>query len=487
MTTPQPGNPGPPERAANVHAVRPFTRFYTQRMGILERRLLDSPYSVAQARVLYEIAHHETATSSELASELDLDAGYLSRIVKGFEEKGLVVRQTSKADGRRMPLSLTDAGRQAFALLNSRSSAKNGAMLDALSPADERRLVEAMATIEALLGAEHPRRAPFILRPPQSGDIGWTVFRQGQLYKQEERDAEAQAKFELAAKLDPSMAAPHFQLYNLFRRDDRERAKQELEEFQRIKKLQEETGLDEDVNWSFYSELYDPIEPPASAPTVGGDTAFETETIEVANLESDGAAGTVALQLDGTGPPDALAWRGEEASVVRFGSDEFRVGRLDASGVRHAAAGDLNNDGLADVCIAGPAKASVAMNAAGVLDEAMTVADGDWLRRHRRHALLVCAAISALITPADVISMIAMLLPLYALYEFGLLLVHFAPARRVAEGRVLRGESSTSENEPSDPSNPTEAVQSESGTRPRRPLDQWNVDADDGEGDDSRT
>jgi len=115
------------------------------------------------------------------------------------------------------------------------------------------------------------------------------------------------------------------------------------------------------------------------------------------------------------------------------------------------------------------------------------IADGDWLRRHRRHALLVCAAISALITPADVISMIAMLLPLYALYEFGLLLVHFAPARRVAEGRVLRGESSTSENEPSDPSNPTEAVQSESGTRPRRPLDQWNVDADDGEGDDSRT
>jgi len=182
----------------------------------------------------------------------------------------------------------------------------------------------------------------------------------GQLYKQEERDAEAQAKFELAAKLDPSMAAPHFQLYNLFRRDDREQAKQELEEFQRIKKLQEETGLDEDVNWSFYSELYDPIEPPASAPAVAGDTAFETETIEVANLESDGAAGTVALQLDGTGPPDALAWRGEEASVVRFGSDEFRVGRLDASGVRHAAAGDLNNDGLADVCIAGPAKAWMA-------------------------------------------------------------------------------------------------------------------------------
>jgi len=209
MTTPQPGNPGPPERAANVHAVRRFTRFYTQRMGILERRLLDSPYSVAQARVLYEIAHHETATSSELASELDLDAGYLSRIVKGFEEKGLVVRQTSKADGRRMPLSLTDAGREAFALLNSRSSAKNGAMLDALSPADERRLVEAMATIEALLGAEHPRRAPFILRPPQSGDIGWTVFRQGQLYKQEHRFDEsfealiAQITGKFAATMDP--------------------------------------------------------------------------------------------------------------------------------------------------------------------------------------------------------------------------------------------------------------------------------------------
>ena len=197
----------------------------------------------------------------------------------------------------------------------------------------------------------------------------------GQLYKQEDRDADARAKFELAGKLDPSLAAPHFQLYNLFRRKDRERAKQELDEFQRIKKLQEETGLDEDVNWSFYSELYDPVEPPASAPDVEGDTTFETS--ELGRLEGGGAAGVLVFDVDADRDSDVLAWRGAAGGLYRNEGGELAPETF-AEGVRAAAAGDLDNDGFPDVCFVGADGAMLATNIDGSFDRAIEVAVGDF-------------------------------------------------------------------------------------------------------------
>ncbi|GAB4374571.1 MAG: helix-turn-helix domain-containing GNAT family N-acetyltransferase [Kiloniellaceae bacterium] len=171
--------------AARVDAVRRFTRFYTQYAGALRRRLLDSPYSLTEARVIYELAHHETATAAELAAELELDSGYLSRILKGFEKRGLIARRPSESDGRAALLSLTEAGQEAFAGLNARSRADFAARLEALSEAEQAEVVAAMEIIQARLGARLPRRAPYILRPHQPGDMGWIVHRHGVLYAEE--------------------------------------------------------------------------------------------------------------------------------------------------------------------------------------------------------------------------------------------------------------------------------------------------------------
>ncbi len=195
----------------------------------------------------------------------------------------------------------------------------------------------------------------------------------GQLYKQEERDADARAKFELAAQLDPSLAAPRFQLYNLLRREDREQARKELDEFQRIKKLQEETGADEDVNWSFFSELYDPVEP-SEAPAVAEETSFRSAELGV--LEGEGS-GLLTLDLDGDQDVDALAWRGEAVAVVRNDGGELAMGPMvEATGA--AAAGDPNNDGFPDVCFADAAGVEVSMNDAGSLGAAKSVASGSF-------------------------------------------------------------------------------------------------------------
>ncbi len=173
------------EHQQRVEAMRRFNRFYTRKIGVLHEGLLDSPFSLAEGRVIYELAHHETTTAKELGKELGLDAGYLSRLLKGFESRGLIRRRPAKADARHNVISLTDKGQESFALINTRSRAVIGMMLDALSATDQERLVDAMGVITRLLGDQQPRKVPYILRPPQPGDIGWVIQRHGALYAQE--------------------------------------------------------------------------------------------------------------------------------------------------------------------------------------------------------------------------------------------------------------------------------------------------------------
>jgi len=168
-----------------IEAVRRFSRFYTRKVGVLHEGLLNSPFSLAEARVIYELAHHERSTANELCAELGLDPGYLSRILRGFEQRGLLSRQPSDTDARQNILTLTPEGQEAFAQLNARSRHQIGAMLDRLSAADQERLVASMATVEDLLGDPPPRRVPYILRPPRPGDMGWVVQRHGTLYAEE--------------------------------------------------------------------------------------------------------------------------------------------------------------------------------------------------------------------------------------------------------------------------------------------------------------
>jgi len=174
-----------PTEAKRIEAVRRFNRFYTRRIGVLREGLLDSPFSLTQARVIYELAHRAGVTARELGADLGLDAGYLSRLLRGLREQGLVIETRSEEDGRRKLLRLSRAGEVAFATLNARSREEIGAMLGALAPRDRARLVAAMETIERTLKAKPETRSPYILRPHRAGDIGWVIQRHGALYAQE--------------------------------------------------------------------------------------------------------------------------------------------------------------------------------------------------------------------------------------------------------------------------------------------------------------
>lgn len=179
--------------AANIAAVRRFNRAYTRRIGMLRQRLYGSPYSLAEVRVLYELANAATPpTASALVRDLDLDAGYLSRILREFETRGLVRKTRSAHDGREFHLAPTAAGRKAFAPLDRASHDEIGAMLAPLPAAAQAKLVAAMTTIESVLGdgngdgrAVAASPAPVILRPHRPGDIGWVISRHGALYAKE--------------------------------------------------------------------------------------------------------------------------------------------------------------------------------------------------------------------------------------------------------------------------------------------------------------
>ncbi len=169
----------------DVDAVRRFNRFYTRQIGVLQEQLLKSPFSLTEARVVYELAHHERTTAAELGEQLGLDAGYLSRMLRSFESRGLVDKEPSSTDGRRHLLALTPQGREEFGKIDSASAAEIGALLGKLSGEDRKRLVRAMGTIEGLLGGGSEPRVPYLLRPHQPGDMGWVVQLHGALYAQE--------------------------------------------------------------------------------------------------------------------------------------------------------------------------------------------------------------------------------------------------------------------------------------------------------------
>jgi DNA-binding MarR family transcriptional regulator/GNAT superfamily N-acetyltransferase len=177
----------PRQMEQRVEAARRFNRFYTRHIGVLREGAYKSPFSLTEVRVLYELANRDQPTATALGRELGLDPGYLSRILRGFERRGLVLKPRSAADGRQSHLSLTAQGRKVFAPLNARSHAEVAAMLGGLSPAAQARVVGAMQTIERVLGdsAQPPRPVSYLLRPPQPGDLGWVVHRHGAVYAQE--------------------------------------------------------------------------------------------------------------------------------------------------------------------------------------------------------------------------------------------------------------------------------------------------------------
>src|SRR5882724_10839179 len=177
-----------PDLEGRIAAVRRFSRFYTRQLGLLQESLVHTRFSLAQARVLYELAHRDTVTASELAADLDLDHGYLSRILRRFGEDGLLAKKRAPDDGRQSLIAITAKGRKAFAPLNKGSHDQVAAMLEKLGPAEQARVVGAMNTVETLLGASSqssPAVPAIILRQHQPGDMGWVASAHGALYAQE--------------------------------------------------------------------------------------------------------------------------------------------------------------------------------------------------------------------------------------------------------------------------------------------------------------
>ena len=169
----------------DVAAVRRFNRFYTRQLGLLAESMLASPYSLSEARVLYELAHRPDATASDLIRELGLDAGYLSRMLKKFEDHGLIRRAPAEDDARRAVIALTAKGAAEFAPLDRGSQEGVVAMLSGIAPPDRPRLVAATRTIARLLGEPAATPEPYILRGLETGDAGWITHRQALIYARE--------------------------------------------------------------------------------------------------------------------------------------------------------------------------------------------------------------------------------------------------------------------------------------------------------------
>jgi DNA-binding MarR family transcriptional regulator/GNAT superfamily N-acetyltransferase len=167
----------------HAEALRAFNRFYTRRIGVLGDKLLSSHFSLTESRVLWELQHEPGLTASALVQRLQLDAGYLSRLLAGLRERGLVKAQRAPHDGRQTLLSLSAAGRRAFAPLERRSQQQAAELLGALPGPQRREVLGAARRIETLLGGRP--REPATLRALRPGDIGWVIARHGALYAQE--------------------------------------------------------------------------------------------------------------------------------------------------------------------------------------------------------------------------------------------------------------------------------------------------------------
>jgi len=168
---------------SRTEAVRRFNRFYTRRIGVLHEKLAATRFRLTESRLLWELAHRERTTAAELARDLDLDPGYVSRLLRALKEQQLI-RGERGEDARHLHLSLTAAGRRAFAPLDRKSAADVDKLLARLGDDEQRRLLGAMAEIESLLGDDRGA-APWLLRPPHAGDIGWVVARHGRVYADE--------------------------------------------------------------------------------------------------------------------------------------------------------------------------------------------------------------------------------------------------------------------------------------------------------------
>jgi len=198
----------PTPQGAHIEALRSFNRFYTRRIGALDEGLLNTRYTLAQARVLFELGKRKGASAGELAGALGLDPGYLSRIVQGFRSAGLVSRKKSAEDGRRATLSLTARGRRQFKTLDQRSRNEASALLATLPAASRTRLVASLADAQSMLSGEERRPAArVVIRPYRLGDIGWAIERHARVYAAEYGwNAEFEA---LVAKLFARFASEH--------------------------------------------------------------------------------------------------------------------------------------------------------------------------------------------------------------------------------------------------------------------------------------
>ena len=172
-----------PDFEPDVAAVRAFNRFYTRKLGVLDQQLLKSPFSLSEARVLYELAQRQELSAKEIGAELGLDAGYLSRIMQSFDEAGLISREPLPTDRRQYRLALTAKGRKAFEELERSTNDHIAAMLEGLPPGGKARLTSSMTDIQRLLGDAASR--PATLREPRPGDMGWVVQSHGALYARE--------------------------------------------------------------------------------------------------------------------------------------------------------------------------------------------------------------------------------------------------------------------------------------------------------------
>ncbi|QYO65993.1 helix-turn-helix domain-containing GNAT family N-acetyltransferase [Leptolyngbya sp. 7M] len=173
------------KNSSNVEKIRKFNRFFTKQFGFLKEHTYSASLSLTEARVLWELANRDAPTTTELSRELEMDAGQLSRIITGFQKKGLLSKKRDESDRRNVHLGLTSKGRKEFEIINSASESQIKDLLDTLLPSEQRRLIGAMHLIERLLTRDREEINSYLIRQPQAGDYGWVIQFNGELYKKE--------------------------------------------------------------------------------------------------------------------------------------------------------------------------------------------------------------------------------------------------------------------------------------------------------------